>query len=142
MTNTAVRWSGTKTRFEITSGTGHSIVADEGTDLSEDAGMRPTEMLLSALGACAGVNAVLLLKKFRQPLDSLTIEVDGDREEEWPKGFTAIRINFVIGFGGPYERELVDKALDLACNRYCPVHATLTRGTRVEHFYTEAAATS
>ncbi len=27
----------------------------------------------------------------------------------------------------------VDQAIDLACNRYCPIHATLTHGTKIEH---------
>jgi len=26
----------------------------------------------------------------------------------------------------------VDEAIDLACNRYCPIHATLTHGTKVK----------
>ena len=133
MKTTTVTWSGSKMRFEITAGSGHSVTADEGAEVSDDAGMRPTEMLLGALGACAGINAASLLKKFRQPLDTLSIEVEGDQAEDWPRQFTAIRINFVIGWSGEYDPAAVTKALDYACNRYCPVDATLTNGTRIEH---------
>jgi putative redox protein len=95
-------------------------------------------MLLGALGACAGVNAVLLLQKMRQPLTSLEIRVEGDQEPEWPMRFTAIRIEFVLGWSGPTDDALVEKALDLSCNRYCPVHATLAQGVPIMHHRTDA----
>jgi uncharacterized OsmC-like protein len=28
---------------------------------------------------------------------------------------------------------MVDEAIDLACNRYCPIHATLSHGVTIEH---------
>jgi len=41
----------------------------------------------------------------------------------------------VIGWepGFAPDDELVAKALDMACNRYCPVDATLTHGTKIAH---------
>ena len=99
----------------------------------ENAAMRPTEMLLGALGGCTGLNAVLLLKKFKQPLKSLAVEVEGEQDKEWPRAFTRIEITFVIGWDGKHDNEQVDSALDMACNRYCPIHATLSRGTKIAH---------
>lgn len=95
--------------------------------------MRPTEMLLAALGGCTGLNAVLLLKKFKQPLRSLEVVVEGDQDEEWPRAFNKIDVTFHCGWDGQFDKELVERAIDWACNRYCPIHATLTRGTKVEH---------
>jgi len=140
MASATVTWTGQKTTFDVLGDrSGHHTSADTYEPLGAGAGMRPTEMLLGALGACAGVNAVLLLQKMRQPLTSLQIKIDGDQEPEWPQSFTAIRIEFVLGWSGPTDDELVDKALDLACNRYCPVHATLEHGVKVEHRRTNAA---
>jgi putative redox protein len=127
------RWTGTKVAFEIQSESGHQAQIDEGPPYGDDAAMRPTEMLLGTLAACTGINVVLLLKKYKQPLRSLEIEVDGDREEEWPKAFTKIRITFHTAWDGKIDRDMVDKAIDLACNRYCPIHATLSRGVVIEH---------
>ncbi len=50
-----------------------------------------------------------------------------------PRAFKKIEITFVLGWDGKYDKEKVDQAIDLACNRYCPIHATLTHGTKVEH---------
>src|SRR5205085_1865 len=82
-----------------------------------------TEMLLGTLGSCTGINVVLLLKKYKQPLRSLEVEVEGEREEEWPKAFTKIRITFRCAWDGKTDKEMVERAIDLACNRYCPIHA-------------------
>jgi putative redox protein len=90
-------------------------------------------MLLGALAGCTGMNAVLLLMKFKQPLKSLSVEVEGEQEQDWPRAFKKIEITFVTGWDGKHDKESVEKAIDLACNRYCPIHATLSHGTKIEH---------
>jgi len=132
------RWSGHKTKFEIESGSGHTATGDEAPIFGDDEAMRPTEMLLGALGSCTGLNAVLLLRKFKQPLKSLAVEVEGEQEADWPKAFNKIEITFVIDFDGKFDKEQVESALDMACNRYCPIHATLSRGAKIEHRYKHA----
>jgi len=135
VTRAVAHWSGVKTRFDVESESGHRAVVDEPPLLGENAGMRPTEMLLGALGGCTGVNAVLLLKKNRQRFSSLKVDVQGEQAEQWPRAFVSIHIDFQIQWEAGFEpdRELVAQALDKACNTYCPVDATLSQGTRIEH---------
>jgi len=133
MTKATARWSGNKVLFDIESASGHTVQIDEAPIFGDDAAMRPTEMLLGALGGCTGLNAVLLLKKFKQPLRSLEVEIEGDREEQWPKAFNRIELTFHCTWEGDIDKKLVDEAIDLACNRYCPIHATLSHGVKIEH---------
>jgi len=126
-------WSGNKARFDIRSDSGHTVATDEPPIFGDDSAMRPTEMLLAALGSCTGINTVLLLKKFKQPLRSLRVEVVGEQDEEWPKAFHKIEITFHCEWDGKHDKDLVNQAVDMACNRYCPIHATLSHGTKVEH---------
>jgi putative redox protein len=133
MTKTTARWTGNKVLFDIESDSGHAAQIDEAPILGDNAAMRPTEMLLGALGGCTGLNAVLLLKKFKQPLRGLEVEVVGEREQEWPKAFKKIEITFHCTWDGDTDDKLVDQALDLACNRYCPIHATLSHGVNIGH---------
>jgi len=133
MPKITARWSGQKVRFDIESASGHTVSIDEPPIFGDDAAMRPTEMLLAALGGCTGLNAVLLLKKFKQPFKSLEVDVEGEQEKEWPRRFTKIDITFVIGWDGKHDATQVDQALDLACNRYCPIHATLSHGVEIGH---------
>src|ERR1700751_4735864 len=104
MPRASVRWTGSKVGFEIESGSGHKATIDEGTGFGEDAAMRPTEMLLGALGGCTGTNAVLLPNKFKKPLPSLSVEVEGEQEKDWPRRFTSIDVTFVIGWDGKYDK--------------------------------------
>jgi putative redox protein len=127
------RWTGTKVAFEIESGSGHTASIDEPPIFGDDKAMQPTEMLLGALGGCTGLNAVLLLRKFKQPLRALEVEVVGEQEEDWPKAFKKIDVVFHCEWDGKIDKEMVDRALDMACDRYCPIHATLSRGTKIEH---------
>jgi putative redox protein len=133
MPSVVARWSGQKVKFDIESASGHSASIDESGIFGDDEAMRPTEMLLGALAGCTGINAVLLLRKFKQPLKSLDIEVEGEQEKDWPRRFTKIDLTFVLGWDGEHDNKRVDQALDLACNRYCPIHATLSAGTKIEH---------
>ena len=132
VTRATARWTGNKVRFNIEAGSGHTAQIDESSVLGDDSAMRPTEMLLGALAGCTGLNAVLLLKKFKQPLRALEVEVEGDRDKEWPKAFSAIHITFHCTWDGDIDTKLVDQAIDMACNRYCPIHATLSRGVKIE----------
>ncbi len=133
MPKVTARWSGQKVKFDIEAASGHTVSIDEAPIFGDDAGMRPTEMLLAALGGCTGLNAVLLLKKFKQPFKSLEVEVEGEQEKDWPRRFTKIDITFVIGWDGKHDGAQVDHALDMACNRYCPIHATLSQGVQIGH---------
>jgi len=133
MAKATARWSGHKVKFEIESASGHGATVDDAPVFGDDEGMRPTEMLMGALASCTGINAVLLLKKFKQPLKSLSVEVEGEQYEEWPRAFKKIEITFVTAWDGKHDNELVNQAIDLACNRYCPIHATLSHGTKIEH---------
>ncbi len=130
-------WTGRRVAFDAESGTGHRIRLDDGDPFGDDSGLRPTEALLAALGACTGVNAVLLLQKHRQRLRTLEVRAEGDQAEEWPKAFTAIRITFLIGWEPGFEPDpaKVRRALDDSCERYCPVHATLSAGVPITHRY-------
>ena len=138
MKTATARWSGQKVKFDIESGSGHSAAIDEPPIFGDDLAMRPTEMLLGALGGCTGVNAVLLLNKFKQPVKSLEVEVEGEQDEEWPRAFNKIDVTFHIAWDGKHDNKLVDEALDMACNRYCPIHATLSRGTKIQHHRKDA----
>src|SRR3982074_380876 len=98
MTKAIARWSGHKVKCDIESESGHMATIDEEPAFGENEAMRPTEMLLGALGGCTGINAVLLLKKFKQPLKSLAVEVEGEKDKEWPRAFKKIDVTFHLAW--------------------------------------------
>ena len=124
----SARWSGDGFRFELSDDQGHAAVADEGPPLGKGQGMSPPDLLLSALCACTGITALSLLQKMKQPLQSLTVRAQGDRQTDWPKAFTEIRLLYEIAGMGPFDDALVGKATRLATKRYCSVGGTIELG--------------
>jgi len=90
--------------------------------------MSPPDLLLAALCACTGISAVSLLQKMKQPLRSLSVTADGDRQPDWPKAFTEIRLVYEISGDGVFDEALVRKATELATKRYCAVGGTIELG--------------
>jgi uncharacterized OsmC-like protein len=133
------RWSGTPFQFDITGARGHVVTVDEAPPEGQDQGMQPSELLLGALASCSAISVVSLLQKMRQPLRSLFVRVEGTQQPDWPKAFTNIHLQFVVGGNGPFDQVSVRKAIDLATTRYCPVSATieLAQGrSRIETSFT------
>src|ERR1700737_650359 len=133
MQKAIARWSGHKVKFIVESRSGDQAIVGEPPIFGDDGGMRPRKMLFGSLGASPGTNPVPPLNKYKQASRSLEVVCQGQQEEEWPHRFTNIQIDFMISWEDGFKPDgaLVHKARDLACNRYCPVDATLTHGSRI-----------
>lgn len=128
LTTGTARWSGTPFQFDITGPRGQVVTVDEPPPVGQGRGMTPCEILLGALATCSAISAVSLLQKMRQPVRSLFVRVEGNQQSDWPKAFTDIHMQFVVGGDGSFEVAEVKKAIDLATTRYCPVSATMELG--------------
>jgi putative redox protein len=100
----------------------------------EGLGARPMELLLSALGGCAGIDVVGILTKQRQPIDDLAVTVEGERAPGEPAVFTRIHVHFAVS--GPGDERAVARAVELAMEKYCSVARTLERTAAIAHSYT------
>ncbi|MCI4670469.1 MAG: OsmC family protein [Bacteroidia bacterium] len=97
-------------------------------------GVRPMELVLMALGSCSSIDVVLILEKMRQELIDLKIEVEGKRaEDKVPKVFTDIHLKFILT--GKLDESKVEKALDLAVNKYCSVKDMLHATVKITHSF-------
>ena len=86
--------------------------------------MSPTELLLSALAACASVDLVQMLKKRRRTVEALTVDADGIRRDENPRSFTHITLTFKLT-SPDVSLEEFEKMGHLAATKYCSVAGTL-----------------
>lgn len=84
----------------------------------------PTELLLSALGSCAAVEIVSMIKKRRKTFVDLNAEISGERREEHPRGFTKIHLKYIITSPDLTEEE-ADRIVSLATTKYCSVSGSL-----------------
>jgi putative redox protein len=87
-------------------------------------GMRPTDLLLAALGSCTAYDVIDIMRKKRQPLASYRIEVTGTQADEHPKRFTHITVVH-YGAGPEVTEKALKRAAELSHTKYCPVAASL-----------------
>ncbi|MEQ9405784.1 MAG: OsmC family protein [Cyclobacteriaceae bacterium] len=85
----------------------------------------PTQLLLSALTACAAVDIVSMVKKRRKTFVDLKAETTGERREEHPRGFTKIHMKYIITSPDLTDEE-ADRIVHLATTKYCSVAASVS----------------
>lgn len=115
-------------------GSGHAIVIDGPADIGgRNLGVRPMELMLLSVGACSAVDVVHILKKARQPVSDVQVQVKGERADTDPKVFTAIHLHFIVsgkGLGANH----VERAVKLSAEKYCSASIMLGRaGAKVTH---------
>jgi len=93
----------------------------------EGLGVRPMELVLMALGSCSVLDLISILKKQRQDVQNIDIDVSGNRTDAIPNVFTDIHIKFLIK-GNQIDLEKAEKAAELAVKKYCSVHDMLAAG--------------
>jgi len=97
-------------------------------------GMRPMQLLLAAAGSCSSIDIIMILKKQKQNLKDLEVEVTAERDQgKVPALFTNIRIHFK--FFGEVLDEKAKRAVDLSIEKYCSVVRILEKTAKVSSSY-------
>jgi putative redox protein len=84
----------------------------------------PMDLLLSALGGCASVDAVLMMKKKRRELVDFYVEAEGTRKDGIPAFYTEIHLKFVLVSPDASDEEF-SKVVALSVEKYCSVASSL-----------------
>jgi putative redox protein len=104
---------------------GHAIVLDSDSGVGgQNSGLRPMELLAIGLGGCSGMDVASILKKKKEKLSGLEINVEAKKAEDHPQKYTDMRIEFIVK-GKNLSEEAVKKAIQLSMDKYCSVKATL-----------------
>ena len=83
-------------------------------------GARPMQLLIMGLGGCSAMDMILILKKQKQVIDDLQIELDAERfEDRTPAPFKDIHVTFK--FKGDLDVKKIKRAVALSMDKYCSV---------------------
>jgi len=122
-------------QFVGEAGSGHAIVMDGPPETGgKNTGLRPMELLLLGIGSCSGMDVISILKKKKQSVSGLEINVQGQKAKQYPQKFVGIDIEFVIR-GKNISEEAVKRAIELSMDKYCSVKATLEGSAKIEYLY-------
>jgi putative redox protein len=111
--------------------TNHSVVLSTPAD---GVGMKPSELLLVAVGSCTAVDVVNILEKKRFQLNSLEINVSAEQDDDPPWTFRKIHIHYKIQ-GAELTDKAVEQAIQLSEEKYCSVSATVRATAEITTSY-------
>ncbi|MEL9998956.1 MAG: OsmC family protein [Thermoplasmata archaeon] len=108
----------------------HSVIVDGERNIAPSA----MDFLLVGLGSCTAIDVVDILRKMKEPLEKLQVEVEGKRAEDPPRVYTEVNIRY-IAFGKINVKNL-EKAIKLSQEKYCSASIMFKRsGTIINYTY-------
>jgi len=122
-------------QFSGTASSGHTLTMDADDEAGgRNAGFRPMELLLVGFGGCSGMDVISILRKKRQSVTGLEINVKGEKTDGYPKIYKEVHIEYVVK-GKGVDKEAVERAIALSLDKYCSVGATLAKAGTIMHSY-------
>jgi len=114
---------------------GSTVESDGSPDIGgSHKGMRPMQMVLSALGSCSAIDVIQFLRKMRQPLLDIELTITAQREpDKTPSLFTDIHLHYRLH--GPLDSKKVERAISLSVDKYCSVARLLEKTAHITWEY-------
>ncbi|QDA59525.1 OsmC family protein [Hymenobacter jejuensis] len=114
-------------RTEISSDSGHQLLADEPTDNGgQNAGMAPAELLASSLGACTCITVRMYAARKQWPLRGIDTTVSFERNAQ----HVVTHLTRHLRLDGDLSEEQRQRLLQVA--NACPVHKALTASVAID----------
>jgi putative redox protein len=93
----------------------------------------PMESVLMAAAACSSVDIEMILKKMRQDIKSISVEVEAERADAIPAVFTKIHLHYNVT--GNIKPEKVQKSLEMSMEQYCSVSTMLSKVVAITYSF-------
>jgi putative redox protein len=97
------------------------------TDGDTKSAYSPVQHLLLALASCTAADIIDIVTKMRVSISGLELNIEGDRNEEPPRYFKAIRMHYVARGVAEEDRVKIQRAIDLSHEKYCSVLHSLRK---------------
>ncbi len=119
--------------FTAESGSGHTITMDGSPDVGgRNLAARPMEMVLIGMGGCTAIDVASMLRKQRQDVRDIIVELEAERAEDHPKVFNQVKLVYRVR-GKKLNRALVERAVALSDEKYCSATAMIRKSANVTH---------
>jgi len=107
-------------QFEGMATSGHTLTMDaDEISGGSNKGFRPMELLLVGFGGCTGMDVISILRKKRQDITSLEMNVKGVKAETHPHVYTDVHLEYVVK-GKGVESLAVERAIALSLENIVP----------------------
>jgi putative redox protein len=119
---------------------GRSGAASITLDSAGQAGPSPVQALAFALAGCMGMDVVHILRRGRNDLRGLGIELAAERAQEDPHRIVAVDMRFSVT--GDVPDAQVQRAVDLSHEKYCSVWHSMRQDITLKTSFTITAAST
>jgi len=111
---------------------GNKILMDAKSPIGRGSAQTPKELVAAGLGGCTAMDVIAFLKKHRQSLKSLEVDVDIETSKgSHPVVFTQAMITF--NATGDIDPKILNEAAHLSQTKYCGVSAMLSKAFPIEY---------
>lgn len=122
-------------QFVGEAGSGHAVVLDGRESVGgRDTGLRPLELMLVGLAGCTAMDVVHILRRKRQQVTDLQVQVEAERADDHPKVYTSIKLKYVVRGHDLSEKAVVD-SIELSEKKYCSASAMLGKTAEIDYTY-------
>ncbi|ASJ07824.1 osmotically inducible protein OsmC [Thermococcus siculi] len=97
------------------------IADDKCSVILGEGGISPMKLLLLSVAGCTAYDVVMILKKMREPIEGLEVEISGERREEHPRIYSKVHLHYRIH--GNVNPEKAKRAIELSQDKYCSASA-------------------
>jgi len=123
-------------RFASQDTHGHTLTVDAPQNEGDAfEGMMPGDLLLTSLGSCSGIDVVNILRRQRQQVTGIDINVTGEQLPDAPWTWVAIRLEYTVR-GKELRESAVRRAIELSEEKYCSIGATIGGRAEISSTYT------
>ena len=130
--NARLVWQGEGLNFLATLGSGYQIQFGSPAGAN---GASPMEIMLASVAGCTAMDVVDILRKMRQPVRGIELEISGLRADDHPKVYTRVDLTYIIQ-GEGIDSKSVERAIELSQTRYCSASIIFKRaGVDVQTSY-------
>ncbi len=129
-----LNWLGTDLHFNAENETEGNIRIDGTNSIGGlEGGLSPMQLLLAGAAGCSAIDVLSILKKQKQTVESLHVEVDGDKQKT-DGGYSEFKtIHMQYTLSGDLDPAKVKRALDLSITKYCSVSKALEKVSEITY---------
>ncbi|MCG1009871.1 OsmC family protein [Salinicoccus sp. ID82-1] len=112
------QWTGGMAYDSKGDASGYQVTMDASSSVGgNDGGPRPMEMLLHGVAGCMGIDLNVIMRHSMDKVESIEIEIDGERAETEPKRFT--HVDVIVKIKGDVSEKVAQRAVELSAEKYC-----------------------
>ncbi|MBK8923553.1 MAG: OsmC family protein [Saprospirales bacterium] len=100
-------------------------------------GLRPMQLMIKSLGGCAAVDVIVILKKQRQSVTGLRIDIEAERFHQ-PLPAPGKKRTWLY-LSGKVDLSKAEKAVAMSLEKYCSAAETLRLAGATPHWETRVA---